>query len=56
MADEAAGAEAPPVAYGVVRHALLHGALEVGRRLGNQGIDRFGDAALRLLAPPAGTN
>src|ERR1700674_6032305 len=48
MAGKAAAAEAPPVADAVVRHAPLHGAPEVGERLGRQRIDRLGDAALRL--------
>ena len=48
VAGEAAAAEAPAVADAIVRHAPLHGALQAGQRLGRQGIDTFGDAALRL--------
>jgi hypothetical protein len=48
MAREAAAAEAPPVTDAVVGHSPLHGPLEAGEGLGRQGVDRFGDAALRL--------
>ena len=48
MAGEAAATEAPAVADAIVRHAPLHGALQAGQRPGRQGIDTFGDAALRL--------
>src|SRR3954454_6535436 len=48
MAREAAAAEAPPVPDAVVGHSPLHGPLQAGEGLGRQGVDRFGDAALRL--------
>ena len=48
VAGEAAAREAPAVADAIPRHAPLHGALEARQRLGRQGIDAFGDRALRL--------
>jgi hypothetical protein len=42
VTGKAAAAEALAVADAVVRHAPLHGALEVGHSLGHQGIDGFG--------------
>ena len=48
MAGEAAAGEAPAVAHAIPRHAPLHGALQARQRLGCQGIDAFGDGALRL--------
>ena len=48
VAGEAAATEAPAVADAIVRHAPFHGALQAGQRPGRQGIDTFGDAALRL--------
>jgi hypothetical protein len=48
VADEASGREAPTAVHTVVRHAPLHRTLETRQRLGRQGIDVFGDLALRL--------
>ena len=48
VAGEAAATEAPAVADAIVRHAPFHGSLQAGQRPGRQGIDTFGDAALRL--------
>ena len=48
VAGEAAAREAPAVADAIPRHAPLHGALQARQRLGRQGIDAFGDGALRL--------
>src|SRR5262245_6947180 len=45
---EAAATEAPAITDAIVRHAPLRGALQAGQRFGRQGIDSFGDAALRL--------
>jgi len=48
VADEAAAVEAPAVANAIPGHSPLHGALQGRQRPGRQGIDAFGDAALRL--------
>src|SRR5262249_40354742 len=45
---ERAATEAPAIADPIVRHSPLHGALEARERLGREGIDAFGDAALWL--------
>ncbi|MGY4856321.1 hypothetical protein [Cryobacterium sp. AP23] len=50
VAGNATGAEAPAVAYPVLRHTPFHRALEAGQRFGRYGIDRFGDASLWLRA------
>ena len=48
VAGESATREAPAVADAIPRHAPFHAALEGRQRLGRQGIDTFGDGALRL--------
>jgi hypothetical protein len=45
---ESFDARTPASAHAVVRHPPLQRTLEVRQRLGRQGIDALGDAALRL--------